>query len=227
MIAENLQTIRDEIAALSNGRPVKLLAVSKTKPYSDLLEAYEANQRDFGENYANELFEKCPEALVSMPEAVFHMIGPVQSSRIPKLAALSNLHYVHSVDRLKIAELFSKQCEKLDRELNVFVQVNTSSEESKSGCSPEEALDLCLKVESLERIKLVGLMTIGAPGDDSCLDLLKKIFDDVKKELKHPENFTELSMGMSGDMAAAIERGSTIVRVGSAIFGARYYPAKN
>ncbi len=223
-IAENISTVREEIskAALGCGRPVAsvaLLAVSKTQGPEKVREAYAAGQRDFGENYVQEALSKI--SALPLPGLCWHFIGPIQSNKTREIA--EHFQWVHSVDRLKIAQRLSAQRPATLGPLNLCIQVNISGEDSKSGVTLAEVADLCDAINGLENICLRGLMAIPAPCDDTAQQRLT--FRPLAQLLQHlavkyPQMDT-LSIGMSGDYAAAIAEGSTIVRIGSAIFGAR------
>lgn len=231
-VAAALKTVRSRIEAVSVARgrePAQLVAVSKTKPVSLMLEAYEAEQRHFGENYVQELVSKAPD----MPDDVkWHFIGGLQSNKAKVLVSIPNLYVVESVDREKTAAALNKAVTAVERmeKLKVMVQVNTSGEESKFGCEPGETGRLAQYVEEkCENLDLIGLMTIGAPDtseEPEAFKILAKEREAVAKELGKEETELSLSMGMSGDFEAAIRMGSDSVRVGSTIFGAREYPAK-
>lgn len=201
---------------------VKLLAVSKTKPISAIREAAAAGQRDFGENYVQEGVEK----ILALADhgLVWHFIGPLQSNKTRSVA--EHFDWVHSIERLKIAQRLSEQRPSHLAPLQVCVQVNVSGESSKSGCSPDEAADLCVAVAGLPRLQLRGLMAIPAPADDlaeqrrPCRQL-REIYAALRARGLALDT---LSMGMSHDMEAAILEGATLVRIGTAIFGERDYP---
>lgn len=206
-------------------RPPRLVAVSKTKPVSQLQEAYDAGQRTFGENYVQEIVDKAPE----LPSDIqWHFIGHLQSNKARQLLGVSNLVAVETVDSVKLANKLDSAVEALEREpLDVMVQVNTSGEESKFGVEPTDAPQLAKHIqEACKHLRLRGLMTIGMadyssrPENFTCL---KGVRSEVSQALGLPEEDLELSMGMSGDFEQAIEMGSTNVRVGSTIFGARNY----
>lgn len=206
---------------------VQLLAVSKTFPLSDILEFRACGQTAFGENYLQEALDKItqladhPNAQASPPQIEWHFIGPIQSNKTKSIA--ENFHWVHSVDRLKIAQRLSDQRPNQLQPLNVLVQINTSGEDSKSGVNPSDAIELCKTIHSLPNLKLRGLMTIPSNTDNQ--QLLKAEFLQCKSvfdELNHEGlQLDTLSMGMSADLELAIECGSTCVRIGSALFGAR------
>tara|TARA_R110001592_G_scaffold156705_4_gene387299 strand:+ start:3092 stop:3775 length:684 start_codon:yes stop_codon:yes gene_type:complete len=223
-IAENISTVRDQIAkaATRSGRTadnITLLAVTKTQAPEKLREAYAAGQREFGENYVQEALDKI--RLLDLPDLIWHFIGPIQSNKTADIAA--HFDWVHSVDRLKIASRLSKQRPEGLAPLNICVQVNLSSEDSKSGVALEDAADLCEQIAKLPNLRLRGLMAIPAPCEG--LEQQRKVFAPLAllfRELKGCfEHLDSLSIGMSADYEAAIAEGSTIVRVGSAIFGAR------
>jgi pyridoxal phosphate enzyme (YggS family) len=197
---------------------VGLLAVSKTKPASDLREAFSAGLRDFGENYLQEALGKQTE-LSDLP-LIWHFIGPIQSNKTRAIA--ENFAWVHSVDRLKIAQRLSEQRPADLPPLNVCIQVNVSGEASKSGCAPEDLPALAQAIIALPNLRLRGLMAIPEPTDDS--DEQNAAFAAVRTlqdQLNLP--LDTLSMGMSHDLEAAITQGATWVRIGTALFGARNY----
>ena len=222
-IAEACATANREAAS------VQLLAVSKTFPLSDILEFHNCGQTAFGENYLQEALDKItqladhPNAHQQAQAIQWHFIGPIQSNKTKSIA--ENFPWVHSVDRLKIAQRLSDQRPKALPPLNVLVQINTSGEESKAGLEPAQAIELCEAIQKLPGLKLRGLMTIPSNTDNT--DKLKaeflqckSVFDDLNKQ---GMGLDTLSMGMSADLELAIECGSTCVRVGSALFGARSY----
>ena len=198
---------------------VQLIAVSKTKPISDIEIAIEAGQQHFGENYVQEGIEKVQ--YFNNPELTWHFIGPIQSNK-SKLVA-ENFDWVHTIDRVKIAKRLSDQRGVYQQPLQVLIQINISGEASKSGIEIDDALILAREINALERLTLRGLMTIGVKTDDNELikhqfSKMNQLFEQLKKEF---DTVDTLSMGMSSDVAHAVEHGSTMVRVGSAIFGAR------
>jgi len=206
-IADNLQAIRTRIGA------VTLLAVSKGQPVAKIAQAAAAGQRAFGENYVQEAVEK----MEQLPGLEWHLIGPLQSNKTRIVA--ERFQWVQTVDREKIARRLSEQRPASAPPLNVLVQVNVSGEASKSGVSPGEVFSLCEKVASLKNLRLRGLMAIPDPAKKNALELreMKKIFDRLKGEFQ----LDTLSMGMSDDLELAIAEGSTMVRIGTAIFGER------
>jgi len=211
-----------EAACLHAGRQagtVQLLAVSKTHPSEVLREMYATGQREFGENYLQEALEKI-ETLADL-EIEWHFIGHVQRNKTKHLA--EKFAWVHGVDRLIIAERLSSQ--RLDSQppLNICLQVNIDGQDSKDGCQPEEVAELVQKISQLPHLRLRGIMVIPAPNHVAALFDAQKLFEAVKVLHAHPEDWDTLSMGMSGDLEDAIAAGSTMVRIGTALFGARDY----
>ncbi|MDF3193610.1 YggS family pyridoxal phosphate-dependent enzyme [Pseudomonas sp. 1928-m] len=222
-IAENIAKVGVRIreAAQASQRDcatVGLLAVSKTKPAAAIRQAFAAGTRDFGENYLQEALEKQVE-LSDLP-LTWHFIGPIQSNKTKPIA--EHFAWVHSVDRLKIAQRLSDQRPAHLPALNICLQVNVSGEASKSGCNPDELLALAQAVTQLPNLRLRGLMTIPEPTDDPGEQ--RAAFARLR-ELQHGLNLDldTLSMGMSHDLEAAIAEGATWVRIGTALFGARDY----
>ncbi|GAA4652002.1 YggS family pyridoxal phosphate-dependent enzyme [Kistimonas scapharcae] len=227
-IETQFQQVRDRIHAAENacGRAgaVKLLAVSKTKPARLVREAWHTGQRDFGENYVQEGIDKI-QALQDLVDICWHFIGPLQSNKTRAVA--EHFDWVHSVDRLKIAQRLSEQRPGHLPPLNICIQVNISDEDTKSGVSPEDAQSLAAEIVTLPNLALRGLMAIPIPTDDPAAQhaaframsaLLATLQD------RWPEQALDtLSMGMSNDLEAAIEEGATMVRIGTALFGARDY----
>ncbi len=225
-IAAGLQAchVRIETACTQAGRPigeVSLLAVSKTFPEEAVREAWRAGQTAFGESYVQEAVAKL-EALRDLP-LEWHFIGPIQSNKTRPVA--ERFDWVHGVDRMKIAERLSEARPAAMPALNVLIQVNVGGEASKSGVTPDEALPLARAVAGLPRLRLRGFMTIPRPDADSAaaraqFATLRRVFDAARAEGLAVDT---LSMGMSDDLEAAILEGSTLVRVGTAIFGKRVY----
>ncbi|MFH7765132.1 YggS family pyridoxal phosphate-dependent enzyme [Acinetobacter sp. BSP-28] len=205
--------------ARRNVESVQLLAVSKTHPSESLREMYQTGQRAFGENYLQEALDKI-ESLNDL-EIEWHFIGHVQRNKTKHLA--EKFAWVHGVDRLIIAERLSNQREATQAPLNICLQVNIDAQDTKDGCQPNEVADLVKNISLLPHLKLRGLMVIPAPNNPQAFNDAKALFEAVKTEHAHPEDWDTLSMGMSGDMAEAIAAGSTMVRVGTALFGARDY----
>lgn len=233
-IVTNLMLVnqRLELAAQAAKREpedIRLLAVSKTFPARDIEEAMHAGQTAFGENYVQEGVQKIEQLAKLRPWLEWHFIGPLQSNKTREVAA--HFDWVHSIDRLKIAERLSSQRAEFPElgELQVCIQINVSQEESKSGISLEEVDALCDAVSKLPNIVLRGLMAIPAPTADiyeqrQAFSAVRNCFVSIKAKHLHDlrfDFFDTLSMGMSDDMEAAIAEGSTMVRIGSAIFGKR------
>jgi pyridoxal phosphate enzyme (YggS family) len=201
--------------------------VSKTFSADDVRQVAASGQRDFGENYIQEGVDKIIALQDSQPALVWHCIGPMQSNKT-KLVA-EHFDWAHTVDRLKIAQRLSDQRPAHLAPLNVCLQVNIDGGETKSGIAPADVLALAAEVAKLPRLALRGLMTIPDPveGFDAQVAVHAKaraLFDEVKTGLNLPQ-FDTLSMGMTGDLEAAVQAGSTMVRVGTAIFGGRTYAA--
>jgi pyridoxal phosphate enzyme (YggS family) len=229
-IAGNLQAVEATIQAACDAaaRPrstVQLLAVSKMFPPEAVLEAVQAGQRAFGENYLQEGVDKIAAVAKARPDMAleWHFIGPIQSNKTRPIAA--SFSWVHTVERLKIAQRLSEQRPPELGPLNICLQVNISGEASKSGAHPEEVPALARAVSTLPNLRLRGLMAIPEPEADLeqqriPFARLRALAQDIVKDGIFLDT---LSMGMSGDMRAAILEGASIVRVGSAIFGARHY----
>jgi pyridoxal phosphate enzyme (YggS family) len=225
MISDNLASVKEQIQAACaefarSSDAVELLAVSKTFPQQAVREAYAAGQRCFGENYIQEGVEKTL-ALTDLPDIEWHMIGPIQSNKTRLVA--EHFHWVHSVDRLKIAQRLSEQRPATLLPLQVCLQVNIDGGENKSGCLPSEALSLALEIAKLPNLQLRGLMVIPESAPDfiaACAAFMpaKALFSSIQARIP---SFDTLSMGMSADLRAAVKEGSTMVRVGTAIFGSR------
>lgn len=230
IIAGNLQaveaTITDAVKASERTRSdVQLLAVSKTFPAQAVLDAMAAGQLAFGENYLQEALDKIASVAQAQPDAAveWHFIGPIQSNKTRPIAA--SFAWVHTVERLKIAQRLSEQRPPELGPLNICLQVNISGEASKSGASPEELPGLAREVAQLPNLRLRGLMAIPEPTTDvaqqrAAFARVRDLFDALRADGLELDT---LSMGMSGDLAPAIAEGATIVRVGSAIFGKRDY----
>ncbi|MES2049695.1 MAG: YggS family pyridoxal phosphate-dependent enzyme [Pseudomonadota bacterium] len=238
LISNNLQVVRADLAAAAQkvGRDpqqISLLAVSKTFPAQAVVEAAEAGQLSFGENYLQEALDKILAVRVLLPDVAleWHFIGPIQSNKTRQIA--ENFSWVHSVDREKIAQRLSEQRPAGLPPLNICLQVNISRETSKSGVLPEETVALAKCVSGLKGLRLRGLMAVPEASEDPikqrhAFQQLRELQQQVKQQVQQEIQaqaitLDTLSMGMSGDMAAAIAEGSTIVRIGSAIFGKRNY----
>lgn len=227
-IGKNLQDVREKIAAATQRceRPLEeitLLAVSKTKPASDVEKAIEAGQLAFGENYVQEGVEKIAHFAGHQPALTWHFIGPLQSNKSRLVA--ENFDWCHTVDRLKIAQRLNEQRPAGLAPLNVLIQVNISDEASKSGIALSDIDALAEQISQMPNLVLRGLMAIPAVETDYQRQLavftqMREAFDALRQ--RYPQADT-LSMGMTDDMPAAIAAGSTMVRIGTAIFGARDY----
>lgn len=222
-IADNILQVSSRIQAATQAahrdeHSVQLLAVSKTKPAEALREAYAAGLRDFGENYLQEALSKQLE-LADLP-LIWHFIGPIQSNKTRAIA--EHFAWVHSVDRLKIAQRLSEQRPADLPPLNICIQVNVSGEDSKSGCTPADLPALANDISDLPRLKLRGLMAIPEPTEDrAAQDAAFAAVQSLQASLNLP--LDTLSMGMSHDLESAIAQGATWVRIGTALFGARDY----
>ncbi len=218
-ITENIKRIK---SSLKDG--VTLVAVSKTKPMSDIQEAYDSGQRIFGENKIQELREKMP----AMPNDIqWHMIGHLQTNKVKYIA--EQIEMIHSVDSIKLLETINKQAKKYNRTIKCLLQFHIAQETAKFGLSLDEAKDIINSDEyrSFENIKISGVMGMATFTDDKEIvknefENLKDIFENLKSSVfSDVSNFSHISMGMSGDYELAIEQGSTMVRIGSTIFGSR------
>ena len=209
MIKESINKIESEL------KNSKLIAVSKTKPVEDIMEAYETGIRDFGENHVQEILEKKDK----LPDDIrWHMIGHLQTNKVKDI--VDKVYLIHSVDTIKLAKEIDKQAKKRDLVVNVLLEVNIASEESKYGFKEEELDNALKEIELLENIKVLGLMCV-APYTPTPEDNLK-YFKEMNA-LKKKYNLDILSMGMSNDYIIADEENSTYVRIGTKIFGERDY----
>jgi hypothetical protein len=224
-IAARIARINTQIAqaAKANNRDpklIKLLAVSKTKPVSDIVSAYKTGHRDFGENYVQEALEKIQQ-MTEYSDVLWHFIGPLQSNKSKFIA--EHFDWMHSLDRIKIAQRLNEQRSVHQKPLNVCVQINIDDEQSKAGISPNDALDFIQQLQKFDRLTCRGLMTI--PKADVSISERKHSFAKMQRLYNQcAQKFSSidtLSMGMSDDIEIAIEYGSTLVRVGTAIFGKR------
>jgi len=210
-IASNLKAIQSSLA-----NKVTLVAVSKTKPNTDILETYQAGQRIFGENKVQELAQKAEE----LPKDIaWHMIGHLQTNKVKFIAPFVSL--IHGVDSLKLLKEINKRAEQNNRIIDCLLQVHIATESSKFGFGINEVKNALTEAKQFKNIKIVGLMGMATFTDDTKqvsqeFKSLKTVFDSIKTD-----HITTLSMGMSGDYKLAIEQGSTMIRVGSAIFGHR------
>jgi pyridoxal phosphate enzyme (YggS family) len=210
-----------DAAVLSHRKPeeITLLAVTKTFPVEIIKGAYEAGLREFGENRVQEALPKINE----LPGDVrWHLVGQLQTNKINKV--IGKFELIHSIDSLSLAEAFSARL-KADSQ-SILLEVHTSQEESKAGVAPDSTLETAEKISKLSRLKLRGLMTVGPLTDDrrklrDAFKKLKELFETIKEKKIAGDGFSILSMGMSGDFEMAVEEGSTLVRVGTALFGSR------
>ena len=218
-ISENLNRIKSSIPD-----HVTLVAVSKTKPVGDIMEAYNAGQRIFGENKIQEMVEKHE----IMPKDIeWHMIGHVQRNKVKYMAPFVSL--IHGVDNIKLLKEINKEAKKNDRIIDCLLQIKIASEDSKFGMTKEEAIEIIQSeiFSELQNICVTGVMGMATFTDDKKqvqkeFQTLKQIFDDLKQNyFSEDDSFKEISMGMSGDYPLAIETGSTMVRIGSLLFGGR------
>ncbi|KAA3617233.1 MAG: YggS family pyridoxal phosphate-dependent enzyme [Calditrichaeota bacterium] len=221
---ENLDSVLEKISRAANrcGRnplEIKLLAVSKVFPVEDILDVYNLGIRSFGESRAQELRDKAPQ----MPENIeWHFIGPLQINKIKYV--VPNAGLIHAVDSLKLAQAIASFGARKEIVPKILVEINTSDEEAKHGFSQNKAIEAALEINEIENLDVQGLMTMAARTEDqkeirSSFAKLKKI--QLALQNQSENSFNELSMGMSGDFEIAIEEGSTIVRVGTGIFGPR------
>ncbi|MCI9188638.1 MAG: YggS family pyridoxal phosphate-dependent enzyme [Lachnospiraceae bacterium] len=228
MIREKLNAVEQAVEAscAKAGRErgdVTLIAVSKTRPLSDLREAYEAGVRDFGENKVQELMDKIPE----MPSDIrWHMIGHLQRNKVKYI--VGKVAMIHSVDSLRLAEEISKEAVRKNTEVDILIEINVSGEESKYGVPVAETPGLVEQIALLPAIHIKGLMTIAPFTEDPeenriFFRKLKQLSVDMGRKNIDNVTMAVLSMGMTGDYAVAIEEGATCVRVGTGIFGERHY----
>jgi len=211
LIAKNLKQVQARIKRVDKNQQVTLIAVSKTKPASDLQQAIDAGQRHFGENYLQEALEKIE--ILKGQALIWHFIGPIQSNKTKKIA--QNFDWVHSIDRLKIAQRLNDQRPKNLPNLNVLLQININNESTKSGVLANEIDEIITQFDELKNLTLQGFMCI--PNPDNATQSFAKISAILDK---YPD-LEVLSMGMSHDLESAIENGATFVRIGSDIFGRR------
>ena len=227
MIAENVKNIQENIktaciAACRNPESVALIAVSKTFGYNGIQEVLHAGVFDIGENYVQEIVEKRQKILDERVR--WHFIGHLQSNKVKYIAEWVSL--IHSVDNANVAAEIQKRGAKLNRVIDVLVEVNTSGEASKFGVKPQETLELIQKISLYPNVCVKGLMTIGPFLPDPvqsrpAFRMLKRVFDEVNSAGIVKNQLVHLSMGMTHDFTVAIEEGSTMVRIGTAIFGSR------
>lgn len=228
MIVENIEHVRENIekACKKAGRSVDevtLIAVSKTKPYTDIEEALKSGTLDYGENKVQEMCEKYE----ILPKNIrWHMIGHLQRNKVKYLVGKTEL--IHSVDSIRLAEQIEKEYAKKGETANILIEINMAQEESKFGITSQETEELIRKISTFEHIRIKGLMTI-APYTDNpetnrvYFRQMKKLSVDIRDKNIDNVSMDVLSMGMTGDYQVAIEEGSTMVRVGTGIFGERNY----
>ena len=211
MIAERLNHVIQRIQKVDHSQKVKLIAVSKKKSIALIKEAINSGQKDFGENYLQEAVEKIK--AIDDPSLTWHFIGPIQSNKTASIAKY--FQWVHSVNRRKVLTRLNEQSKENQKILNVLIQVNIDHEDTKSGVMPEEIDDLVNYANKLNNISLKGFMCIPKPGN------AEESFKKMKILLNSYPYLETLSMGMSNDLEIAIRNGSTMVRIGTDIFGAR------
>lgn len=229
-IKSNLETVHADIdaACKRSGRDkceVKLIAVSKTKPFEQLLAAYNAGERVFGENKVQEICAKY-ERIDEMPGAVFHMIGHLQTNKVRQV--IDKVAMIHSVDSLHLAETIDREAAKAGIRMDILIEVNVAGEDSKFGIACDETEKLVRECAKLDNVHVCGLMTIAPFVEDSeqnrqVFKNLKQLCVDLKAKNIDNTDMDVLSMGMTGDYQVAIEEGATMIRVGTGIFGARNY----
>ncbi|ACF14115.1 alanine racemase domain protein [Chloroherpeton thalassium ATCC 35110] len=226
-ISENLARINDIILKVCEnaGRKrdeVKLIAISKRKSAEAILEAYQAGQRYFGENYVQEFLDKVEHPLLANLEPEWHFTGHLQTNKIKYIA--DKVAMVQTIDKFATAEALSKRAEKEGLIVPILLEVNISNEDSKYGVMPEDLLFETEKIHELPNVAIHGLMTIGSPDLSDVgkeFQQMRHLLEQIAENSPNPEQVKELSMGMSQDFDIAIEEGATMVRIGTAIFGER------
>lgn len=226
MISENLKEVHNRIEAAEKRAKrepgsAKLIAVTKTKPVSDLMEAYQAGERDFGENKVQEMLEKQEQ----LPKDIrWHLIGHLQTNKVKYV--VGNTFLIHSVDSLRLAEEISKVAVKKNVTADILIEVNMAKEDSKFGTDPDETISLVENIAKLPNISIKGLMTIApfteeAESNRKYFRALKELSVDITRKNVDNVSMDILSMGMTGDYEVAVEEGAAYVRVGTGIFGMR------
>lgn len=211
-----------ELTQIFSEKNVTLVAVSKTKPVSDILELYELGQRDFGENYVQEITEKQP---LLPQDTCWHFIGHLQSNKVKYIAPF--VHMIHGIDSLKLLKEVNKQAVKVNRIIPVLLQMHIAKEETKFGLDENELLEILQHADELKNVSIKGLMGMASFTNDEKIvraefKYLKSLYDKINDRLTtYSLSLTTLSMGMSSDYTIAIEEGSNMVRIGSLLFGAR------
>ncbi|MCG8341403.1 MAG: YggS family pyridoxal phosphate-dependent enzyme [Chlorobiales bacterium] len=226
-IAQNLQQIDEEIRSVCskagrNPSDIRLIAVSKTKPAALVKEAYDAGQLDIGESYVQEFLEKQGSEKLSGLPLQWHFIGHLQSNKVKDIVGKVSL--IHGIDKIGTARELSKRASAKNVAADYLIEINTSGESSKFGLSPDALLSEAPYFFDLPNIRLRGLMTIASPDRNKAREefrMLAKLLEQLKKISPSPALLTELSMGMSQDYDIAIEEGTTMIRIGTAIFGSR------
>lgn len=224
-LAENIDRVKARIAAVEKAvQPVTLVAVSKTRSADEIRAAHHCGLSDFGENYLQEALPKI--CTLDDTQITWHFIGPIQSNKTREIA--KHFDWVQTLDRLKIAKRLSKQRSSNQTPLQICLQVNIDEEESKSGLSPQEVLPLARAVQELPNLRLRGLMAIPAPRENyadqfAACQRMVKLYTEVRNQIA---DIDTLSLGMSADLEAAIAAGSTMVRIGTDIFGPRAHKTK-
>lgn len=228
-ICENLESINERIRNACHGcgrdlDEITLVAISKTKPVSDILEAAECGQRHFGENKVQELTDKLDE--IERTDLIWHMVGALQTNKIKYLAG--GIHWIHSIPKIKALKEVEKRAKQAETPINVLIQVNISGEGQKSGCDPEELDDIIEYAKDLRYTHIRGLMGIASLVDDQ--EEVRpefKLLHSLKEKYSGTDStkiqMDQLSMGMTNDLEVAIEEGATMLRVGTAVFGNRNY----
>lgn len=229
-IAEKLAEVEKRVSAAAekSGRKredITLVAVTKTYPVTVMNEAIELGVTDIGENKPQEVRDKYDSVL----PVKWHLIGHLQTNKVKYI--IDRVSLIHSVDSVKLMDEIERQAQKHNRDMDILIQVNISGEETKSGIHPDELEEMLVHAGSLSHVKVKGLMTIAPKTDNSVTNILhfdnmRQLFIDIKQKKYDNVNMTYLSMGMSGDFETAIECGANMVRIGSAIFGARDYSQK-
>lgn len=228
-IAGNLNSIQQKIEQISenagrDSKEITLVAVSKTKPDKDILEAITAGQLHFGENRMKELEDKM--SSIENPDIIWHFIGNLQTNKIKYIA--HRVNWIHSVEKAKYLKEINKRAKQANRVINALVQVNISNEKQKGGCKPDDLAGILESAQDYKFVKVKGLMGMATFADNPEdvrpeFKLLKELFDSHQKYNKGSVMLEHLSMGMTNDMEIAIQEGATMVRIGSAIFGERNY----
>jgi len=230
-ICQNITSVRTRIAkacerANRDPKKVRLIAVSKTKPLDNIKTAFGCGQLHFGENRAKELQDKME--AYDEPQIQWHMVGNLQTNKIKYMVERAD--WIHSIEKTKYLKEIEKRASRVDRVINTLIQINISGEKQKGGCEPKDLADLLDYARGLEHVRVRGLMGMAAFVDADKVEqvrpefqLLKKVRDEHRSYESENVQLDELSMGMTNDMDIAIEEGSTMVRVGRAVFGERNY----